>query len=339
VLLSFGQEYHTSYWGHLGLLGLNDHYLIPGYAAYANTAAASLYPTNAAIADLAHVQGALVGYVHPFDEMPDPTSPGTLTNELPVDVALGKIDYYEVVGFSEHQTSAAIWYRLLNCGFRPAAAAGTDAMANFASLRGPVGMNRVYARVEPQTPSGAATDTMTRLHAWLAGLHAGHTLATNGPLLALTVEGQPPGVDVPLRAAKTALQYTGFLRSIVPVDHLQLVMNGQVVRTIPLSGTRMSADFAGTLPVAGNGWLLVRAWNDAASPQIFDIYPYATTNAFFFHTDGAVTHCGRDAQFFLKWIDQLQEAASAHQGYNTAQERETTLGEIRAARALMSARQ
>jgi TolB protein len=29
VLVSHGQEYHTSYWGHLGLLGLNDHYLIP----------------------------------------------------------------------------------------------------------------------------------------------------------------------------------------------------------------------------------------------------------------------------------------------------------------------
>ena len=34
VLLMHSQEYHTSYWGHLGLLGLSDHYLIPGYAAY-----------------------------------------------------------------------------------------------------------------------------------------------------------------------------------------------------------------------------------------------------------------------------------------------------------------
>jgi TolB protein len=74
VLLSHGQEYHTSYWGHLGLLGLNDHFLLPAYVAYTNTAAASLYPTNGAIADLAHAQNALVGYVHPFDEYPDPTT-------------------------------------------------------------------------------------------------------------------------------------------------------------------------------------------------------------------------------------------------------------------------
>ena len=33
---------------------------------------------------------------------------------------------------------------LLNCGLRIPAGAGTDAMANYASLRGPVGLNRVY---------------------------------------------------------------------------------------------------------------------------------------------------------------------------------------------------
>jgi hypothetical protein len=339
VLLSHGQEYHTSLWGHLGLLGLSAHYLIPGYAAYPNTAAASLYPTNAAVADLAHAQGALVGYVHPFDEKPDPDAPEALTSELPVDVALGKVDYYEVLGFSEHRTSAAVWYRLLNCGFRPPAAAGTDAMANFASLRGPVGMNRVYVLTEPASSATASTDLTARRQRWLAGLRAGRTLATNGPLLGLSVQGQPPGTQIALAANQAGLQYKGFLRSVVPVDHLELVVNGKVARTIRLTGTRMSADFAGSLPVSGNGWLLVRAWNDAASPEIFDLYPYATTNAFFFRAPGAAIHCGSDAQFFLRWIDRLDAMAAAHEGYNNAAERETTLNEIHAARALMSARQ
>ena len=87
----------------------------------------------------------LVGYVHPYDTFPDPAKDATLTHELPVDAALGKVDYIEVLGFSDHKSTAAVWYRLLNCGFRLPAAAGTDAMANFASLRGPVGLNRVYA--------------------------------------------------------------------------------------------------------------------------------------------------------------------------------------------------
>ena len=49
-----------------------DHLLLPGYAGYPNTAAASLYPSNADVADLAHANGALVGYVHPFEEDPTP---------------------------------------------------------------------------------------------------------------------------------------------------------------------------------------------------------------------------------------------------------------------------
>ena len=153
------EEFHTSFWGHLGLLGLKSHVLLPVYAAYARTAAASPYPDNALVTDLAREQGAISGYVHPFDAVPQPEKGTILTRlsaagfgagdplGLPVDAALGKLDYYEVVGFADPRTSAEVWYRLLNCGFRIPAGAGTDAMANYASLRGPVGMNRAYAKI------------------------------------------------------------------------------------------------------------------------------------------------------------------------------------------------
>ena len=97
---------------------------------------------------MAHAQGGLAGYVHPFDSDPDPAdTTHALTAEFPVDVALGKVDYYEALGFvDDPMATAHVWYRILNCGFRLPAGAGTDAMANFASLRGPVGMNRVYVR-------------------------------------------------------------------------------------------------------------------------------------------------------------------------------------------------
>src|SRR5207244_11779477 len=85
VLILQSQEYHTSYWGHLGLLGLSDHYLTPGFAAYQNSPLASPYPDNGVIADLAHAQGALVGYVHPFDTDIDPPSEAALTKEPPAD--------------------------------------------------------------------------------------------------------------------------------------------------------------------------------------------------------------------------------------------------------------
>jgi TolB protein len=147
-LLQHAQEFHTSYWGHLGLLNLTENLILPGYAGYPNTAAASLFPSNANVADLAHAQGALVGYVHPLESVPNPEK-DAVTYELPADVALGKVDYIEVVGFADHKTTAEIWYKLLNCGFRLPTAAGKDFMANYASVRGPAGLNRVYAEVPP----------------------------------------------------------------------------------------------------------------------------------------------------------------------------------------------
>jgi hypothetical protein len=329
VLISHGQEFHTSYWGHLGLLGLNDHFLLPDFSAYAGTALASVVPTNAMVADLAHEQGALVGHVHPYDVIPDPDKDPVLTDSLPVEAALGKLDYYEVLGFSDPRASAAVWYRLLNCGFRTAAAGGTDAMTNYSSLRGPVGLNRVYV-MRPDSP--AAADPSARVAEWLAGLKAGHTMATNGPLLGFAMGDQQPGGTIALGAAGKAAHYRGFLRSQVPIDHVELVQNGVVLRSIRLAGDRTSADFDGTLTLRGTGWVLLRAWNEDSAIDVLDAYPYATTNAIFYESAGRAIRCGADADYFLKWIDRLEAAAQAHGGYNTADEKDKALAEIRAAR-------
>jgi hypothetical protein len=114
LLIVHGQEFHTSIWGHTALLGLDDHYLMPDYAGYVNTAAASLFPSNAEVADLAHAQGALFGYVHPFDTRPDPLDRNEpLSYEMPADAALGKLDYFEVMGFSSrYQISDVIRWSL-----------------------------------------------------------------------------------------------------------------------------------------------------------------------------------------------------------------------------------
>jgi TolB protein len=274
-----------------------------------------------------------VGHVHPFDVVPDPVKDPVLTDSLPVEAALGKLDYYEVLGFSDPRASAAVWYRLLNCGFRPSAAGGTDAMTNYSSLRGPVGLNRVYVAMD-----SAPTEPAARVADWLAALRAGRTMATNGPLLGFTVDGKEPGSQVTLSSERGELRYQGFLRSAVPVDHLEIVVNGKVVRTIRPTGDRLSADIDGRVAVRGSGWLLLRAWNDDAYPDTLDAYPYATTNPVFFGDTTTVNHCRADADYFLRWIDRLEAAAQAHSGYNTAEEKEKALAEIRAARAVVEGR-
>jgi hypothetical protein len=321
-LLLHAQEFHTSFWGHMGLLGLSSHLLIPDYAAYPGTAAASIFPDNGTIAELAREQGAAVGYVHPFYAPPDPLQDATLTNALPVDAALGLIDYYEVVGFAYHRPSAEVWHRLMNCGISVAAAGGTDAMANYASLRGPVGLNRTYVKVEHAGSPAARRD------AWLDALKQGKTVATNGPLVHLAIDGMGPGSDVVLDDAARELGYQGFMRSIVTVDHLELIVNGEIVRSFELSGDRRSADISGSLSLTGSSWVLLRAWNDQADPQIFDVYPYGTTNAIRVTIDNRRQRSTGDADYFIAWIERVREAALAHPDYNDDQERADILARL-----------
>ena len=323
--LFHSQEYHTSYWGHLGLLGLQRNFLLPAYAAYANTAAASLVPTNVDIADLAHAQKALVGYVHPFDTFPDPSSPEALTDELPVDVALGKVDYIEVLGFSDHKSTAAVWYKLLNCGFHLPTGAGTDAMANLASLRGPVGLNRVYAQVPPGP---------LNIHTWMDSLRKGHTFATNGPLLEFKLGDQTSGGELKLPAARNDVPFTASMRSIAPVDHLQLVCNGNVARELPLSSTHDSADVQSTLSLGQSGWCVLRAWNEKAEPPILDIYPYATTSPIYVSVAGAPVRSSKDAAYFVAWIDRLTKAVNENTDWNTPAEKASVLKQLESARAV-----
>lgn len=317
-LLFHGQEYHTSYWGHLGLLNLTRNFLLPGYAAYPNTAAASLYPTNANIADMAHEQGALVGYVHPFDAFPDPAKDPSLTDELPVDVALGKVDYIEVLGFSEHKSTAEVWYKLLNCGFHLPTAAGTDFMANYASVRGPVGLNRVYAEV-PGPPNEAI-----RIEPWLAAIKAGRTFATNGPLLRFSLGGQAIGGEVKLER-KEDVHFSAELFSIVAVEHLQIVCNGKVAQELKLDAERTSAHVDGSLPLETSGWCVLRAFSDRAEYPILDLYPYATTSPIYVNVAGVPLRSPADAAYFVAWVERLIAAARTNTSWNTDREKQSVL--------------
>ena len=197
-----------------------------------------------------------------------------------MDVALGKVDYYEALGFvDDPMATAHVWYRMLNCGFRLPAGAGTDAMANFASLRGPVGMNRVYVR------TGGALD-QRRL---LDSLKAGRSFATNGPLLGLTRRRPRAGrrAAAPGRRARGQCARVS-LRSNVPVDHLEIVGNGEVVREIPLAGDRTTRGRSTVqLPVRRSGWFLLRARSDRAIYPVLDLYPYATTSPIYVTVGGA----------------------------------------------------
>jgi hypothetical protein len=327
VTIFQGQEFHTSYWGHLGLLHLNDHLLTPDFAAYRHTAMASAVPTNGMIADLAHLQGALVGYVHPFDDPIVPEKEKSLSHALPVDVALGRTDYLEIVSFANPVATAEVWYRLLNLnhqlGDRLPAGAGTDAMTNYASLRGPVGLNRIVLRTTSRDPE-----------ALKAAIKTGHGFVTNGPLLGLLVNGKAPGETLTFPSSGGTVSVDTALRSIVPIADWEIVFNGQVIQRLAPRPGGTSGEATLTLPITTSGWLLARAVNPQPNPLVQDLFPYATTNPVWIDVAGKPQTSPADAAYFVRWIDRVIESAGARDDYNTEGEKKTVLEDLRRAREI-----
>lgn len=325
VTIYHAQEFHTSYWGHLGLLHLADHILTPDFSAYRHTGYASPYPHNGVIADLAHAQGALVSYVHPYDWKIEPEREASLTHQFPADVVHGKVDLFEVASFSDPRSNEEVWHRLLNLGYRIPANAGTDAMANYASLRGPVGLNRHYI---PEGPRDAAS--LRR------ALREGRGFVTNAPLLALRVENASPGDTVRLKGSQR-LRFEAAVRSIVPLDAIELLVNGKVARTLAAPNGR-DGDWTGELEIATSGWIALRANNKEAHPWVADLYPYAHTNPIWVEVAGNPARSAEDAEYFLRWLDRVIADATARDDFNDETERRATLDYLTAARAIFQQR-
>ena len=136
-------------------------------------------------ADAAKRDNAAVDYVHPANVPNFEELGGAGAHELPVDLALGKVDAMDVVSNLDEIASMEIWYRLLNCGFRLAISAGTDSFTNVADHYAPGG-GRVYVH------SGAPLNYDN----WVREYKRGHSFASNGPVLAFTVDGHEAGDDV-----------------------------------------------------------------------------------------------------------------------------------------------
>src|SRR5262249_37556213 len=126
----------------------------------------------------------------------------------------GRLDALNVFDGSRTGTYEENYYRYLNIGLRVPLSTGTDwFMYDF---------SRVYAQV-----SGRLT-----VPNWLEAVKAGRTVATNGPLLTLTVDGKAVGDVVRLDKPGTVrVEATGVGRH--NFERLQLVQNGKVVKTQP----------------------------------------------------------------------------------------------------------
>jgi hypothetical protein len=173
---------------------------------------------------------------------------------------------------------------------------------------------------------------------WLDSLKHGRTFATNGPLLGFTLSGKLPGDDLQLPPGAPDLKFTAWLRSIVPVDHLQVVCNGKVVRELKLDTTRESANVEGSLPLSTSGWCLLRTLANQPEMPVLDAFPYATTSPVYMSVAGSGLKSPEDAQYFLAWIDRMVHSTEANTNWTTEAEKTAVLDILRKARAVYEAK-
>ena len=311
---------HILYWneemrnfrlyGHMALLNLKR-LVQPLYTGWKGSLYPDDYPANYSQARAAQRQGGAVSYVHPGKT--DPSRFGARAYELPVDLALGVVDAMDILSNSDEIASMELWYRLLNCGFRCAVSAGTDTFVNL-KKHFILGGSRVYVQ------SGADLDYAS----WIKAYKEGRSFATNGPLLRLEVEGKGPGAELQFPSSPVTLSVEARFRSLVPVDRLEIIVNGEVVRSLPAadqSELRLEAE----VPLSRSSWIAARVLGPASRWVPNDAQAFAHTSPVYCQLGGRPIRSPDDARFFMSWIDDLSRKVDRHGVFSEAHQKKEVL--------------
>ena len=237
--------------------------------------------------------------MHPYNNIiKTPQDAGN--SAIPVLAALGKGDFYDVVSVASLEPdSTAMYYRLLNSGIRIAATGGTD---NFSDVwyDPSGGTARTYARLD----SGEKFSFST----WLSAVKSGKTFASNGPLLFLSVEGRQPGDEI-LRSNNqpTTLAVKISVRSIAPLDIIEIVANGEVVESWNGADGGPHWQHETSIDLPDGGWVTARA-TGPASRYVGDAFAYAQTSPVYVVREGKPYTSAPDAGFLLQTIDETVAA-------------------------------
>jgi hypothetical protein len=230
--------------------------------------------------DDAHKQGGTVLWCHNtfgFEDVPSALA--------------GRLDALNVFDGSRMGKYEDTYYRYLNIGLRVPISTGTDwFMYDFA---------RVYAEVRGKLTIGS----------WLAAVKAGRCQATNGPLLALTVDGKTIGDVIDVKVPRTVkIEASAVGRH--GVQQLDLIRNGRVVKTQSTSAKEPGrVKLSHELRVDEPAWFAARITSETKNE--FGRMLYAHSSQVY------VTYKGQsvfdpDAAFGL--LKQVEEAQAAIKG-------------------------
>ena len=274
---TYTQYQNQALGGHILALGLTEAHQI--WEEYT-------YP----IINWAHQGNGIAGFAHM--QYLDDSIPQSLDCckpiEYPVEVALGSADFIsEDVAGSDSFIRA--YYRLLNTGFRPGFAAGSDFPCN-----ADMGSLLTYVQV--------AGGSMTYRN-WIEGIAQGRTvISRNGhnEFLHLTVNNSAtPGDEINLTAGGSVPVTMVWTANQNLTGTIELVQNGIIVGSVQRSVTPTApASFNTTVNFTKSGWLAARRM-DSNGHQVHTAAVFVTVNG------APVRASAADAEFYVQWMDSL----------------------------------
>jgi len=251
--IAYGEEYRSNPYGHLALLGL-DRLIEPISSGAVGELAGPDYPPNAMALEAAMAMGATTVGAHfgnsILDNKPVVTRWPSTGFEMPVDVALGRIQMAEVYGAGG---SRDVWYKLLNCGFDLPATAGPDWQIKDSP--------RVYAFL------GSKPFTVEN---WTDALRRGESFLTRGPMIFLQIDGAGPGARLNYTALPRTVHVTASALGPGGSEPLEIVVNGQVVA----SGAEISKD----ITLQDSAWIAARTEAAHTNPVYVTLQGRPRTN-------------------------------------------------------------
>jgi len=221
--------------------------------------------------------GVVNNHFHPNGVLLDAEKYGSIERDKPV--------YHTIAGLA--QWIMDLYYSFLNCGFRIPVSAGS---ASGVMPSWP-GYERVYVQL-----SGPFS-----YEQWFRDLKGGRSIATNGPLLEVYMDGKPPGAEMAWEKP-TNVKLAIEARSMRKLDRVEIVFNGAILRAF---SNLDAGEFKQTVDVriTEAGWLAVRCFEPVTST-----IRYAHTSPFYFLSGGRLPVRRQEA---LRWADFIRSLAAA----------------------------
>jgi hypothetical protein len=265
--------------GHIVLLGLQDAHKIWEESPYK-------------ILEWGRKQDAIMGFCHMqyLNDSIQSQLSCCIPIDFPVEVALGTIDFLsEDVWLNDAAINA--YYKILNCGFRPGWAAGTDFPCNNSA---PLGSLLTYVKVN----EGRLT-----YRKWIEGIKEGRTVVTtNGHVEFLDLkvnDSSSPGDEIKLRREGNVNVKVIWTSIINQEGSVEVVCNGKIVakqNAIASPGKPYTLNV--DLPVGESSWICARRMNSEGH-QSHTAPVYITIR------NKPVRASMDDAEYFVRWIDNI----------------------------------